>query len=105
MKLIDLAKKLKNNPTERSEIHNIYGISKVKVSELLSKMRNSERYHLVENNGFVWVRKIRKPKRGIPITVNVRNSVFEKKPFCEIKNRAGFYNEKQNSSGVNSLPK
>lgn len=65
MKALYLSKKLKNNPTFRSEIHNIYGIKKKKASDLPGQIRKRPRYALIEQNGFIWIKEIKRKKTRI----------------------------------------
>lgn len=105
MKALDLAKKLKNNPTFRSEIHNIYGIEKKKASDLLGQIRKQPRYVLIEQNGFVWIKEIKRKKRGLPIAVNYKRPDFLCLTKSEKQKTADFFNEKQNRASINPLSK
>lgn len=72
-----LAKKLKNNPMMRDEIAHRLGMEKSKVTRLLTQIRKSPRYELRESDGRVWVQKIRKPGRGMPICIYPQDHRFE----------------------------
>lgn len=72
MKIREFAKHLKNEPMTRDQIIASTGLTRADVNHNLSVLRCGWWADLVECDGVFSVTSIKKPKRGLPITINHR---------------------------------
>lgn len=72
MKLRDFARMLKREPMTRDQMITSTGLPRADVNHNLSVLRRGWWVDLVELDGVFGVTSIKKPKRGLPITINHR---------------------------------
>lgn len=91
MKSVDLARALKKMPMSREDIGQFYSLERDTVNRLLSTVRNSPRFVLVEKDGVFRVKSIKKKKRGMPITIYPRDIHVKKMNYDQRTTKAKKY--------------